>query len=159
MKEIPLTKGRMAIVDDQDFEWLSTYKWYFNSQKGYAATPKKMQDGTTKTISMQREIMNTPAGMETDHINGNKLDNRRENLRVATHTQNQSNRGKQKNNTSGFKGVILLNGKWYRQIKYKWKNYHGGPFNTPEEAAADYDRAALELHGEFSNTNLGGSHG
>lgn len=103
MKQIPLTKGRFAIVDDEDFEELNRYKWY-SDHKGYAARNSPYVNGKRHVIWMHRVIAGTPAGMETDHINGIKNDNRRSNLRIATTVQNAMNRGLSKNNTSGYRG-------------------------------------------------------
>jgi len=105
---------------------------------------------------MHRLILNPPAGITIDHINGNGLDNRRENLRLAGRGQNQCNRGKQSNNTSGFKGVTWhknLN-KWEAGISISGKRYHVGFYKTPEAAARAYDDAAKKYHGEFARLNF-----
>lgn len=145
MKEIPLTQGKFALVDDSDYEWLSKIKWCFDGR--YAA---RGQNG--KHILMHREINQTPGGMDTDHINGNGLDNQRKNLRSCTHSQNRMNVARQVNNTSGYKGVTWFkrDSKWMAYIKVDGKQIHLGLFDTIEEASIAYQTAAMRLHGEFS---------
>lgn len=158
-KEIPLTRGYVALVDDDDYERLSQYKWYARkSQSGkfYAARKSPSENGKQKHIWMHREIMNTPSGMETDHINGLSVDDRKENLRVCTSSQNKMNRGKRSDNTSGYKGVSWDKSKkrWQSRIHVNKTTKHLGYFSTAEEAARAYDKAALEIHGEFSVLNF-----
>lgn len=151
MKCIELTKGYVAIVDDEDFERLAQWRWRYC--EGYAV--RSMPGNRRRVIWMHREINGTPDGFETDHRNTNKLDNRRQNLRTATHSQNKCNQTKRGHNTSGFKGAFFHknSGLWRGQITVKGKNHYLGYFKTPVEAAAAYDRAAIELHGEFAHLN------
>ena len=100
MKKIKLTQGKVALVDDGDFEWLSQWKWTYKNG-GYAYR----SIGSKGHIFLHRAIMKSPKNLEIDHINGNGLDNRRSNLRFATHKQNIRNQQKQKNRTSKYKGV------------------------------------------------------
>jgi hypothetical protein len=165
MKEIPLTKGKVAIVDDDDYEYLRQFKWYYADR--YAARGQWIGDirysngkQKLKTIRMHRVIMNTPGGMETDHINGNKLDNRKENLRICTGVQNRRNRVKYKNNSIGYKGVFIKKkhkNKTFEsicaQICVNKKIIHLGTFKTPEEAAKAYNEAAIKYYGEFAQLN------
>jgi hypothetical protein len=104
-----------------------------------------------KTISLHRFIVNCPAGKCVDHINGNLLDNRRENLRICTQAENRYNSQKSKSNTSGYKGVSWSNSvkKWRSQIRRNKKNLHLGYYDTPEEAYATYCIASKKYHGEF----------
>ncbi|MBL0320674.1 MAG: HNH endonuclease [Alphaproteobacteria bacterium] len=143
-KEITLSKGFVCIVDDDDYEYLSQYRWH--SMKGkvrvYASRSYKRSQ-----IIMHRELMNPPIGFVVDHINGNTLDNRRSNLRICTHSQNNVN-VKQKNKT-GYKGVKLENGKWVARIQITI-----GTFASAEEAARAYDKASKSLHGEFAALNF-----
>lgn len=157
MKEIKLTKKNIAIVDDEDYEYLSQFKW--SSNHGYA-TRNITINGIQKTIRMHRLIANPPDGMQVDHINGNRSDNRKENLRVCTNAQNIRNAPKQKNNKCGFKGVSI---KYRKNKKYQYivaqihsgkKNIHLGIFNTKEEAALAYNKAATKYHGEFAKLNI-----
>ena len=92
---------------------------------------------------------------EVDHRNGNKLDNRKSNLRICSRSENQMNRGKQKNNTSGFKGVsqIKMNQKWVAYIKVNYKRIYIGCFLKKVDAARAYNMAALKYHGEFGLLN------
>jgi hypothetical protein len=101
---------------------------------------------------MHRVILNTPDGMKTDHINNDKLDNRRCNLRVCTDAQNMRNRGKQANNTSGYKGVFwsIPAGRWRAQIRLNRKSIHLGLFYSKEEAYEKYKKAEKEYFGEFA---------
>jgi hypothetical protein len=152
MKEIPLTKGKVALVDDENFEWLNQWKWCV-SINGYAIRRKLK---SVKCIHMHREIIKTPAGMDTDHINGNRLDNRLINLRICNTPENQHNSKLRKSNTSGYKGVSWhqQNKKWLAQITNNYKNTYLGCFDTPEKAAHAYDKAAKELFGEFARLNF-----
>lgn len=131
MREIILKHGEIVLVDDENFEELNRYKWCLNSA-GYATR----RLNTHRSILMHRFIMNTPEGLETDHINGNKLDNRVANLRNVTHSQNQLHHRLPKTNTSGVKGVVWdkKNKKWQAQIKIKGKNYHLGRFKSMDAA-------------------------
>ena len=146
MKTIPLTQGKVAVIDDDDLELVSKYNWYY-LPNGYAANKTK------KTIYMHRLIAGTPDDMETDHINGDKLDNRRCNLRICTKQDNMRNRDKQNNNTTGYKGVYKTTGseKWRAQIVINRKAKHLGLFDTREEAAQAYREAEKKYFGEFSN--------
>lgn len=111
--------------------------------------------GQRGTIFMHRVILNTPLGYETDHSNGDGLDNRKENLRIATASQNKWNRNKYKNNTSGYKGVSWEKdrGRWRAYIILKTERIHLGYFNDKHEAARAYNAAAIKYHGEFACLN------
>jgi HNH endonuclease/AP2 domain-containing protein len=152
-KEIQLTQGGTVLVDEADYEWLKQWRWQF--QHGYAIRVTKFL-GVSKTLFMHREIMNPQKGFEVDHINHNKLDNRRENLRICTRSQNQSNNGLSRINTSGFKGVTFhkKTQKWQSQIGIDGKIVYIGLFDTPEKAAHAYDEVAREKHGVFANLNF-----
>jgi len=105
MKKIKLTKGKCAMVDDEDFEYLNQWKWNV-STSGYARRILYVKGlGAQGNVYMHRLINETPVELFTDHINQNKLDNRKSNLRVVTKSQNGMNRGKSKNNQSGVKGI------------------------------------------------------
>lgn len=122
-------------------------KWYAARQAG--GRLKK------KTIYMHREILNPGPGLEVDHRNGDGLDNQRENIRIASHAQNQANRPKASHNTSGFKGVRRgRNGHgWQAVIVVNGRAKYLGQHGTREEAARVYDRAAVALLGEFAQIN------
>jgi hypothetical protein len=154
MKNIDLAGRATAIVDDEDFEILSKYSWHLGA-RGYACRAVRTGKKTTQ-ILMHREIMNIPAGMETDHINRNKIDNRKSNLRICTRTQNEQNKPGKVYNTSGYKGVCWHKGfgKWTARIRVDKKQINLGSFLTAEEAAHVYDKAARKHHGEFAVTNF-----
>lgn len=105
---------------------------------------------------MHREIMVAPSGQYVDHVNGNKLDNRRENLRMCSNSQNMANRRAPRVNRSGFKGVHFFkrDGTWRAAITQDYKTKHIGYYATPEEAARAYDIKARELFGEFAQLNF-----
>ena len=151
-KIINLTQGKSAIVDDEDYENLVVHKWHCTS-KGYAARNIPTgEQGKQTLVRMHRQIMNAAPDMEVDHWNLNKLDNRRLNLRICTFSENQRNRGKLSNNTSGFKGVSWHKRahKFRAQIKLNGKQKSLGCYPTAEEASAAYVKAAHELHGNFA---------
>lgn len=161
MKVIELTQGRVAIVDDEDFEYLAQYRWHYANKaggdeySGYAVrAPARVQRGVSlKKLSMHREIMKTPEGMQCDHVNGNKLDNRRCNLRNATNSQNRHNVGPYKNNKFGLKGVSKKRDKFQAQIMVNYVPKFLGSFDTPQQAHEAYRIAATELHKEFARLN------
>ena len=155
-KEIQLTQGKVAIIDDEDFEYLNQFKWHTveNCNNFYAKTSMKNNRG--KKISMHRLLTkNINTKMHTDHINGNGLDNRKINLRICTHSENLRNRKKNVNNKSGYKGVSLdknLN-KFRCKLYMNGKAIHIGYFINPKDAARAYNDAALKYHGEFAHLN------
>jgi len=162
MKQIPLSQGKFAIVDDEDFEFISQWKWSLLRRGNlchvrrieYKKTgvPRKYN---TARIYLHRAILGIEdKNIFVDHINGDGLDNRRENLRLCTKAQNGQNRGAAKNNKTGFKGVSKSGAKWTAQIKSDKKHFRIGVFDTPELAAIAYDNAARRLHGEFAKTNF-----
>ncbi len=152
VRYIALTKGKFAIVDAADYEWLSQYKWHL-------VAPGKLYAGRKengKTIYMHREIMQPPPGMMIDHINGNGLDDRRANMRACTNQQNMRNLRKRCSGSSIYKGVYYDKRRrtWYARICHNSKSIHLGTFPTEIEAARAYDRAARELFGEFARLNF-----
>ncbi len=160
MKQIPLTKGYFAIVDDEDFALVSAYKWRPSILKNrsaiYAITDVK-KDGIRRQISMHRLILGlTDKKILTDHGDGDGLNNQRLNLRTCTHAENNRNVGLSKNNTSGYKGVVFdkRRSKWYARIRFNYRVFVSIGLNSPEDAAREYDKKALELHGDFARTNF-----
>jgi hypothetical protein len=136
-KKIPLGKGKFVIVDEEDYEYLSQWKWGL-STSGYACRSNYLKKGEkgNRRIWMHRLLNNTPDNMITDHINRNKLDNRKENLRNADKRLNGINRNKPKNNKSGFKGVYLdgWTGKWRAEVRNNGKKIPLGRFTNIEDA-------------------------
>ena len=153
MQEIRLENGGTALVDDEDLPLVADKKWYRvdGPNTSYAHTLR-----AGKIIRMHRLLIGPkPAGAVVDHINRNGLDNRKENLRVATLTQNQANTGPRKKSTSKFKGVSLKKARraWCAQIQKDLKKIHIGYYDTEEEAAEAYNRAAVKLFGEYAYLN------
>jgi hypothetical protein len=144
--------GAQAIVDDDDFEDLSKWKWALDS-RGYISRAHTGRHGSK--IFMHRQIMRVLESRDAviDHINGNTRDNRRENLRVCNTSQNGRNRGAPSNNTSGYKGVSWnkRDRKWQARISAGGKNLYLGSFDSPEKAHDAYCSAAKLAHGEFAN--------
>jgi hypothetical protein len=154
---IPLTQGKFAIVGAEDYEWLSQYKWCAlktHNNKFYAVRRKN-----NKTIIMHRQIMNAPAGLVVDHIDGNSLNNRKTNLRICTQAQNIHNSQPRRNRSSKYKGVFWdkVNKKWSTNIRKGDKRIYLGGFDDEIEAALAYDRKAAELFGEFAYLNFPGN--
>jgi hypothetical protein len=153
-KQIPLTKGKFALVDDEDYESLNRYKWCIT--KVYASRGVSIKN-KNHIILMHRVIVNAPPNMQVDHINGDPLDNRKCNLRICTHAQNIHNQKPRKcgNRTSGFKGVSRdrRNGKWRARIHVADQEYWLGVFENERDAAAAYNEAARRYHGEFAYPN------
>lgn len=160
MQVIKLNRGYEAFVDDEDYEKVNIFKWFITNG-GYAARTFNFKSGTkeTETIKMHRFIMNTSNGMETDHINHNRLDNRKCNLRVCTKSENQRNAKVRKDSVSGYKGVsqrntiIYKKKPWRAYITYQGKPKHIGYYRTALEAAIAYNTMAKEYYGEFAYLN------
>jgi len=158
MKKIKLTKNKFALVDDEDFEYLDRWKWRFTS-KGYAARSQRIGprvEGKQKTIYMHRIVNQTPIGHETDHHNGNRLDNQKSNLRPCTRSQNRMNSDKRASCTSKYKGVSWKkqDSIWVAQVKVNGLRKHIGYFCSERLAAQAYDSAAIKYYGEFARLNF-----
>ncbi|GAJ01158.1 unnamed protein product [marine sediment metagenome] len=156
-KVIALTQGKVALVDDADFEWLNQWKWYaFKDPRVYYARRNSYENGKVCTIQMHRAILNPPLGSDSDHINGNGLDNRRTNLRVCTHAENCQNRRKPTGCSSRYKGVSWRKRtrKWRAYIWINGRQKQLGCFDEEEEAARAYNKEALEQFREFAQLNV-----
>lgn len=159
-KIIYTRKGQEILVDDEDYEELNSSIW-FVTRKGYAArnVAHPLEKGKWTSELMHRRILGLGFGDKRvgDHINHAKLDNQRGNLRICTNSENLFNRGANRNNTSGFKGVNYsreTRKKWAAEIWKDGKKKHLGFFETPEEAHEAYCKAAADMHGEFANFGL-----
>lgn len=153
MAEIPLTQGRVAIVDDVDFDWLSdTGPW--SAQRGVAGVWYAIQG---RGSALHRTILGAPRGVRVDHVNGDGLDNRRANLRLAGNTGNARNRAKSttRPTSSRFKGVTweARRLRWMAYITVNNRFVWLGRFTDEVEAARAYDSAAQERFGEFARLN------
>lgn len=164
MKAIPLTQGKVVFVDNADFEWLSRWKWCAKRRKRkngvyWYACRTDYSGERQRTVLMHREIAAVVGIPETDHCDGNGLNNQRFNLRPATASQNQGNQRKSPGFSSRFKGVSWKSNKrkWRAQIKVARAIKHLGYFNDEISAAKAYDGAAIRAFGEFALLNLGGS--
>jgi len=154
-RRIPLTRGLFAIVDAADYDELSKYKWYaqwhprtktFYAHRCYGVRSRS-------AMSMHRHLMGLKPGDGKccDHINQDTLDNRRQNLRIASLSQNMANRRRHKTNKCGFKGVFLSRpGKWRAQIQVNNEPHHLGYFSSPQDAYEAYKRAAYKFFGEYA---------
>lgn len=149
-KLIPLTQGKFAIVDAEDYDWLMQWKWCITTNK-YAITHLNGKQAYMHKLILKTEKM-------VDHKNRNTFDNRKENLRLCTPAQNQQNRNIPKDNKTGYKGVLIDKSctktlTFRASITHKRKSLHLGSYRCAIEAAKAYDKKALELFGEFALTN------
>jgi len=158
MKEIPLSRGLVALCDDEDFEQLSAFSWCAvrtpKANTFYAASHLGKKLNQPKT--MHRFLM--PGVPRIDHKNRNGLDNRRENLRSCSASQNISNSKLFRHNTTGYRGVVKIKGsepaRYLSRLKLNGKQLYFGTYNDPREAALVRDAKALELLGEFASLNF-----
>jgi len=160
-EEIPLTKGYKAIIDIDDYERVSKFKWHVtgNEKIGFYARRSILENGKQRHIFLHGFITNQPKGMVVDHINHNTLDNRKCNLRICSFRENCQNRILiQRNNTSGFKGVckIIRNGDIYWMVKIRVNNKQVtlGLLRDKIEAAKLYNKKALEIYSDRAILNV-----
>jgi hypothetical protein len=154
MKTVIAIHGEEILVDDEDFEMVIKYRWHISS-KGYATCSVKLPNGKYGVQRMHRMILGLDHGdpRQGDHRDrSKKLDNRRQNLRICTRSQNQMNRGKPSGFRNPMKGVTRTrSGRWMAQITMQRKHHYLGTFSTAEEAHAEYRKAAAQMFGEFAN--------
>jgi hypothetical protein len=154
MAEIVISDGSSVMVDDEDYEWLTNWKWSAHGE-GYAMRGEHIGNRKYKYFTMHREIVGAKKGDIVDHINGNKLDNRKENLRIANRSQNATN-SKHRKNESGYRGVCKdkRRGLWKSEIRIgDGKRKFLGYYEDKIEAAKAYNEAAISYHGEFAKLN------
>lgn len=154
MKKIPLSQGLFALVDDEDFEKLSKYKWRADRGNSTFYAARLVEKG--RNIRMHRQILGvTDPKMDVDHKNGNGIDNRRSNLRVCSRSLNNANRAVQSNSGSGIKGVFWdkERNKWQVKIGYERKVFNLGRFSDLTTAVKAYNDKAKELFGDFARLN------
>jgi hypothetical protein len=154
MRRIPLTQGKFSEVDEVDYERVAEFRWHafkvHNTWYAASGGPNKGQ-----RTYLHRFIMDAPVGKEVDHINGDGLDNRKENLRICRHRDNLRNVQRTTISRSGYRGVtIAASGKFVASCKYLGKRLHFGTYDTSEEAARVRDRNVIDLHGEFAVLNF-----
>ncbi len=159
VKHIPLTQGKFAIVDDEDYDYLMQWKWFaakdkntYYAKRNQVVAEIKFGEKRT-TLSMHRIIMKTPIGMEVDHRDHNGINNRKKNMRNCSHMHNLQNKisiiG-----TSQYKGVYKRGCKWIAAIRHNRKIRHIGIYLSEETAAKAYDEKAVECFGAFAHTNF-----
>lgn len=138
------------LLSPEDMHLLDDHKWTLT--RGRLQRMVKVAPGVQKALPIYRQIMGDPVGLEVDHINGNHLDNRRENLRVCTKAENSRNKGVRAHNKLGVKGVYLdaRRGKYRAQIRVDGRKHDLGCFDSIDAAKARYNQAALEFHGQFA---------
>lgn len=157
MKQIKLTQGRFSLIDDEDFEKVSKYKWNVSFNKrnnSFRPSTTIILNNKKYTLLLSRFIMNCPKGMVVDHINHNTLDNRRCNLRICTFKENIYNLKLRKSSKYGYKGISFKKNRWIVQLKKDKKYIYGGSFKDKIEAAKTYDEKAKELFGKYANLNF-----
>jgi len=157
MKTIPLSQGKEAVVDDEDYERLAQFKWCALKQGNTFYARRNVHTPAGWTLaSMHRMILKPPNNMQCDHIDGNGLNNQRANLRACTRAENTCNQRPQVGCASRFKGVAWHKAaqKWQAQIQNVGKQMHLGYFTDEVDAARAYDAAARELFGEFARPNF-----
>lgn len=156
MKKLQVGGGRVSLVDDADYDWLSQWRW--TSYKATKANPwyvTRRENGVA--ISLHRQIMGFPEGLDVDHIDGDGLNNCRANLRVCSRSGNMKNRPafrKRAFGASKYKGVYAKDGRWQVSLNSDGRRHHGGTFACELTAARAYDDLAKKHHGEFARLNF-----
>ena len=158
MKEIPLTKGYVALVDDEDYERVAQFNWHAHLARDTVYARRSFN--RKPHIYLHRFIMGIEPGMrcDVDHQDRNGLNCQRSNLRVATHAQNIHNQKKRRDNTSGYIGVTWFRSrqKWLARVVHEGRVHVAGQFDNPEDAARAYDAMVWRLRGEFAHLNFPG---
>lgn len=161
MKKIYLSKGLFCTVDDSDFEFLNQYKWTASGKAKYGFRAIRgfsfFKNGTetSRPILMHRVITMCPNGFEVDHIDGDQLNNQKNNLRIVSHCSNMKNRRQKSDMTSRFKGVSFCkqSGKWVGRLQANGRILLNAGFDSEEDAAREYNKYAKQYHGKFAVLN------
>lgn len=157
-KLILCAPGHTALVDDADFYALSEFKWRAvpcGTKKDHSRPARTERvDGKVRTIFLYRQLLDAPAGLCVDHINGDVWDNRRCNLRLCTRGENVRNQAGHRDRKSPYKGITKKRQRWFAHVAVNGRSYWTSGYATPEEAARAYDKIALEHHGEFARLNF-----
>lgn len=157
-KEIPLSQGYVAIVDEADYARVSPHKWSASvmGNQVYAVRGTSKKFPPRRTILLHRFLLDAPVGVLVDHRDGNGLNCQRSNLRLCSKSENMRNRKHPKQNTSGYKGVCWdkRRQKWMARIVVDQRGKHIGRYDSLIEAARAYDEAANKFHGEFALLNF-----
>lgn len=156
---VPLTQGKVAIIDAEDWLRVSQHRWHAvrdGDYDWYARTKTVKPDGRRAVYGLHQFVLGLPPGTMVDHIDGDGLNNTRANLREATAAQNKANSQRYRTNTSGYKGVAKRTGydRWQASVRCRGQRYFLGWHATPEAAARAYDRKARELFGPFAHCNF-----
>jgi hypothetical protein len=159
MRRLSLTKGKFALVDDEDYDILSQSHWCARTDgTNWYAERHAKKDGRWTMLKMHREILNCPSNREVDHKDGDGLNNQKSNIRICFHRQNGANRKRQSDNQSGYKGVYVDTWHGYNYIRaaiiVSGKKIHLGRFKDFISAAIAYDNAAIKHYGEYAKLNF-----
>lgn len=158
VREIQLTRGLVAIVDETDFERVSSNRWIavLDNNGAWRAISRASVRGKRRTLQLGRFIMDAPPGLLVDHANGDPLDNRRANLRLCSRSENNRNRRRHGGTCASnpYKGVHRVNRRFLARIGFEGTQIKLGWFGAAEDAARAYDEAAKRLHGEFARLNF-----
>ncbi len=158
MKKITLSKGQVTLIDDEYYEKFNTFKWYLDAH-GYVrrtltkSEKNEFNNKTTRMMLHQEILGKAPLGFEIDHIDRNKLNNQKSNLRFVSRRENNLNRKIPKHNKSGLRGVHFykITNKWRATIRINGKDKHLGYFNQKEEAGRAYNKAWLIYNGKLND--------
>lgn len=159
VREIPLTQGKVALVDEEDYELVAGFSWSA-SKRARTMYANAYVRGTGRAgramVYMHRIIMSPPAGVEVDHIDGDGLNNTRANLRLCTRAQNHQNHHGTRSRITTYRGITFdgNTGTWVAQIQMDGRGYRLGTFDNAYDAACEYDIAASCMFGQFASLNF-----